>query len=160
MMTSLLLAQYALVQSARGALLDYCATLAPPDFTAPVPTFNNSSLRDLLVHVANAYQNWLGVVGQNQPRCYFDPAATPDVEVVRRHFQEVNELVISYCTYVGDDWQTTKPYTISKHDKALPLTPLALFTHALTHEFHHKGQLLSMSRQLGYTPVDTDVIRF
>ena len=160
MMTSLLLGQYALVKDARGALLDYCATLNPNDFTAPVPAFNNSSLRDLLVHVANVYQHWLGVVGQSQPRSYFDPATTPDVEAVRQQFQEVDELVISYCVYVDNQWQTAKSYTVPTRPGPLTLTPLALFTHVVTHEFHHKGQLLSMSRQLGYTPVDTDVIRF
>nr|WP_261382294.1 DinB family protein [Mucilaginibacter achroorhodeus] len=41
----------------------------------------------------------------------------------------------------------------------LNLSPLELFTHVITHEFHHKGQLVNMSRQLGYIPVDTDVIR-
>jgi uncharacterized damage-inducible protein DinB len=34
-----------------------------------------------------------------------------------------------------------------------------IFTHVITHEFHHKGQILSLSRHLGYTPVDTDIIR-
>ncbi|MFI5159066.1 MAG: DinB family protein [Sphingobacteriales bacterium] len=41
----------------------------------------------------------------------------------------------------------------------LTRSPFELFTHVTTHEFHHKGQVVSMSRQLGYTPVDTDVIR-
>jgi uncharacterized damage-inducible protein DinB len=39
-------------------------------------------------------------------------------------------------------------------------TPLQLFTHVITHEFHHKGQILSRCRQLGYVPVDTDILRF
>ncbi|MDF7813676.1 DinB family protein [Hymenobacter sp. YC55] len=160
MMTSLLLAQYALVQSARGALLDYCATLTPTDFIAPVPAFNNSSLRDLLVHVANVYWHWLGVVAQGKPRSYFDPATTLDVAAVHQLYQEVDTLVAAYGAYVGDQWQMAKPYTVSRRSEPLLLTPLALFTHVVTHEFHHKGQLLSMSRQLGYTPVDTDVIRF
>ncbi len=38
-------------------------------------------------------------------------------------------------------------------------TPFELFTHVITHEFHHKGQVLSLSRHLGYIPVDTDIIR-
>jgi len=39
-------------------------------------------------------------------------------------------------------------------------TPLQLFTHVLTHEFHHKGQIMTMCRILGYTPVETDVSLF
>ncbi|MCB0624495.1 MAG: hypothetical protein KDC43_11415, partial [Saprospiraceae bacterium] len=34
-----------------------------------------------------------------------------------------------------------------------------LFTHVVTHEFHHKGQILSLTRHLGFVPVDTDVMR-
>ncbi len=34
-----------------------------------------------------------------------------------------------------------------------------MFTHVITHEFHHKGQILSISRALGYIPVDTDIMR-
>ncbi|MNY72090.1 DinB family protein [compost metagenome] len=37
--------------------------------------------------------------------------------------------------------------------------PFKLFSHVITHEYHHKGQILSLSRHLGYTPVDTDIIR-
>jgi len=38
-------------------------------------------------------------------------------------------------------------------------TPATIFAHVTTHEFHHKGQILSISRHLGYVPVDTDIIR-
>ncbi|MNY69859.1 DinB family protein [compost metagenome] len=37
--------------------------------------------------------------------------------------------------------------------------PFKVFTHVITHEYHHKGQILSLSRHLGYTPVDTDIMR-
>ena len=37
--------------------------------------------------------------------------------------------------------------------------PFKLFSHVITHEFHHKGQILSLSRHLGYIPVDTDIMR-
>jgi len=158
-MTSLLLAQYALVQSSRAVLLDYCATLAPADFTAAVPAFNNSSLRDLLVHMANTYRHWLGVVAQGQPRSYYEPAAAPNVAAVQQLFREVDELVAAYCAQVQAHWQTPQPLSVPGRAALLPLTPLQLFTHVITHEFHHKGQLLSMSRQLGYIPIDTDIIR-
>lgn len=39
------------------------------------------------------------------------------------------------------------------------IQPLKLFTHVITHEYHHKGQILSLSRHLGYIPADTDIIR-
>ncbi len=54
-----------------------------------------------------------------------------------------------------------EPFTamIKHRDLTMTLTPMHLYTHVITHEFHHKGQILTMSRLLGYIPVDTDVIR-
>ncbi|TKC09723.1 DinB family protein [Pedobacter frigoris] len=35
-----------------------------------------------------------------------------------------------------------------------------IFTDVITHEFHHKGQAMTMARLLGHIPPDTDVMRF
>ncbi|WP_460555768.1 DinB family protein [Hymenobacter daeguensis] len=159
-MISAFLTQYELVRGARGALLDYCATLRPADFIAPVPAFNHSSMRDLLVHVAGAYSVWLGEVGlqRNTPRPV--AAEVPDVAAVRVLFGEVDALLADFCQHHAARWQQPTVFDFQRKSTALTLMPLQLFTHVVTHEFHHKGQVLGMSRQLGYTPVDTDVIRF
>jgi uncharacterized damage-inducible protein DinB len=39
-------------------------------------------------------------------------------------------------------------------------TPALVLHHVLTHAFHHKGQIVSMCRRLGYPVSDTDLIRF
>ncbi|MCC3157499.1 DinB family protein [Hymenobacter sp. 15J16-1T3B] len=158
-MDDLLRAQYALTQSARGVLLDYCASLTPAHLVAPLPAFNNSSIRDLLVHMANTYYHWLGVVARQLPPRYFEPAAVPDVAALRTCFARVDELVTEFLARAAGHEQQAEWLTVTRRPEPLPLTPLQLFTHVLTHEFHHKGQVLSMSRQLGYLPVDTDVIR-
>ncbi|WP_165903869.1 DinB family protein [Hymenobacter gummosus] len=151
--------QYALVHSARGALLDYCATLRPADLLAPVPAFNHSSMRDLLVHVARTYQYWLGQVGLQRPGPLPYPPDAPDLAALRGLFAAVDALVDEFGAHVAGRWLEEAPYALPPAGRPLPLTPLQLFTHVITHEFHHKGQVLSMSRQLGYTPIDTDVIR-
>ncbi|RAK65118.1 DinB family protein [Hymenobacter edaphi] len=151
--------QYALVQSARGALLDYCAALAPADFVVPLPAFNDSSIRSLLLHTANTYRHWLGVVARQHPRTYFDVAAMPDVAAARTCFATVDALMLDFLAYAAGREQQAAPLAVPGRPAPLSFTPLQLFTHVITHEFHHKGQVLSMSRQLGYVPVDTDVIR-
>ncbi|MFD1258691.1 DinB family protein [Mucilaginibacter terrae] len=37
---------------------------------------------------------------------------------------------------------------------------LQIFTHTITNEFHHKGQILIIFRLLGQTPPGSDMIRF
>jgi uncharacterized damage-inducible protein DinB len=160
-MLDILKAQYAMVQSARIALLNYCATVAPADFVCPLPGFADKSMRDLLLHVVNTYRSWLGRIAQGQPYPAQEPEAAPDVATLRALFQEIDGLVASFSAAIGEEeWQLTEDVAAAGRDRPLRLTPLELFMHVITHEFHHKGQVLTMSRQLGYQPADTDVIRF
>jgi len=74
-------------------------------------------------------------------------------------FEQVDEFVKNFLEKYSSDYE--RPFTKTIAHKGIPVTvmPLQLFTHVITHEFHRKGQILTMSRLLGYTPVDTDVIR-
>ncbi|MEH6996494.1 DinB family protein, partial [Neobacillus drentensis] len=40
----------------------------------------------------------------------------------------------------------------------LSITPRKLLLHTITHECHHKGQIVAMLRQMGYEPPNTDVL--
>jgi uncharacterized damage-inducible protein DinB len=68
-------------------------------------------------------------------------------------------FVLEFLKKYSDDYRRSLTREIKRKGITLTLTPLQLFTHVITHEFHHKGQILTMSRTLGYIPVDTDVIR-
>lgn len=37
-------------------------------------------------------------------------------------------------------------------------TPRQLLIHSITHEFHHKGQIVAMLRLLNHTPENTDIL--
>ncbi|GAA4045231.1 DinB family protein [Hymenobacter glaciei] len=151
--------QYALVASARSVLLDYCATLAPEHFAAPVAAMNNGSIRDLLVHGAGCYCHWLGQVGLGQTATLPQPEMVSDVATLRAVFAGVDALVADFRQHYAAEWLTPRLFVLPRQPQPHELTPLQLYTHTVTHEFHHKGQVLSMSRLLGYVPVDTDIIR-
>lgn len=157
-MKEIWIAQFRLVQSARSVLLGYCETLTPEHFVASVPGFgHDGSIRNLLVHNANTYQYWIGC------HCFGRAVHYPPYE----HFTTVNDcriylnsmdlLVAEFISQFGDVY--SKEITSFRRDQPTTATPLAVFTHVTTHEFHHKGQILSMSRHMGYVPVDTDIIR-
>ena len=83
-----------------------------------------------------------------------------NVDSVKMLYREADGLVAGFLDFFGDD--TNRPITNKVRSGAIVVntTPLELFTHMLTHEFHHKGQIMSMCRLLGHTPPDTDVIRY
>lgn len=119
--------------------------------------FANKSMRDLLLHVAETYQFWVGEFGLNQPQRWDDPKPA-DILVIRKRFSEVDKLVDAMIQKYGNSLESPIKGSASGHE--VVVTAFKLFSHVTTHEFHHKGQILTMSRLLGYTPIDTDIIRF
>ncbi len=147
--------QYIYVHGARGILLDYCKKITPEHFLFENPSFGNGgSMRNLLVHTANSYQAWIGgrVLGKSIQKLNFSD------------YRHVNDIAILYAAidelmaaFFESAISLTKEITFEKGGYQQSASPLKIFTHVITHEFHHKGQLLSMSRYLGYTPTDTDI---
>jgi uncharacterized damage-inducible protein DinB len=149
--------QYELLQGARGVLLDYCETLAPEDFTRELKDFGRGSIRNLLVHIVNTHRYWLEMFARNQPVVFTEPGAVREAAEARRLFAQADAAVWEFIRCFREGYET--PITGNLRGQAVTATPTMLFTHVITHEFHHKGQILSMSRHLGYLPPDTDVLR-
>jgi len=149
--------QYELVKSARKALLDYCATIAPAHFVEENSTFGRGSIRNLLIHNLNTYQWWIGKNALQQEVGFTSYESVTDVAATSAHFEAVDAFMETF--FLQFENRELEPVSASLREKTFLSTPLELFTHVISHEFHHKGQILSLSRHLGYLPVDTDIIR-
>ena len=154
----IVLQQYEYVKSARGALLQYCAAIPIEQLQQGHDTFNGSSIIKLLVHSANTYQYWLKHVGLQQESAYPHTGMMMNITDIKALYETTNIIVQDFIGHFSEKWMES--FTARQPNRELQLTPWQLFTHVITHEFHHKGQILTMSRLLGYIPADTDVIRF
>ena len=152
------IAQYKMVQGSRAVLLDYCDAITQAHFLAGHTGFGKGgSIRNLLVHIGQVYQYWIGEHALNREVQYPDYSDIAIVQDCRVFFAHVNTLVNEFISRFADTPDAV--LTSIRNNKETSTTAFEVFTHVITHEFHHKGQVLSISRQLGYTPVDTDVIR-
>lgn len=151
--------QYSLIQSSRKALFHYCDTVSQQHLVLAHPAFGTKSIRDLLVHIANAYGFWIGTFGLRKPSP--SPVDTPEsMEEIRNIYSGVDHLMLEFIDAYGPSWGQMINGRASQNRVEMNVSVLKLFTHVTTHEFHHKGQILTISRLHGYTPADTDVIRF
>jgi uncharacterized damage-inducible protein DinB len=158
-MYTALLHQYQLVISSREAVFNYLETMKPEDLLKPVASFNNESIGSLMIHSADTYTSWLVNFARQEQRSFSTSDNYKDPASIRATFEQINLMVNDFLNHFKDTLDA--PLTLPKKEgMELTLSPLQLFTHVVTHEFHHKGQIMNMSWQLGYIPVDTDVIRF
>ena len=154
---SILGKQYELLLGSRMVMLDFIERELPGQFAEPVAEFNGSTVRYLLVHTANTYKHWLGNFGMNAGLMFADENIINDIPAIRAVYAEVDRLVNDFLDKFEDGLD--EPVINHLRRQELALTPLQLFTHVLTHEFHHKGQIMTMCRLLADMPTDTDIIR-
>jgi uncharacterized damage-inducible protein DinB len=149
--------QYEWIQRTRESLFEYCEGLSSEDYRQELASFGGDSIRDLHLHVVNCYRIWLGcrALGQSLPEVMKESVNT--VEDMREIFRETDALIQEFLEKYAGNWDHTVKVTFRSGDCA-EFTALWLFTHTITHEFHHKGQIVKIGRQLGYTPPDTDLI--
>ncbi|HMG08853.1 MAG TPA: DinB family protein [Mucilaginibacter sp.] len=157
-MYTILQQQYQLVLSARGALFDYCQAVGTVDLLKPMPAFNNECVISQLVHTANCYLFWLACTAMKQQTTFFISKEIQDINTVREIYKKVDRVMDEFLEHFRGSLDEPRPL-LRPDGSGLTRSPFELFTHVITHEFHHKGQVVNMSRQLGNTPVDTDVIR-
>lgn len=150
--------QYELVRGSREVLLDYCRGISPEDLLAANPSFGRGgSIRNLLVHIANTYEFWIGRMALKKEFEFTPYDAITSMGDAARLFASTDSLVFEFLKWLEKDEPAEVRYTIGGTEGSAP--PFKIFSHVITHEFHHKGQILSMGRHLGYLPVDTDIMR-
>ena len=114
-------------------------------------------MRNLIVHVANSYQYWIIA------HCFGEQVKS----LVYEEFVNIADCRSLYEMVDGHVERLISSFASDPHKeiqsvnggKSFSASPFKVFAHVTTHEYHHKGQVLSISRHLGYVPVDTDVIR-
>ncbi|WP_028775935.1 DinB family protein [Shimazuella kribbensis] len=156
--------QYDWVKQTRAILLDFCEEIEPNDFTRKVTGFGFPSIRDLLVHIADCYIAWLGsfvLLHTKKPLTPKEYLKQMDIQAVRDRFALSDKYVEQFFKTLTPDqrnipmereilWRNTEDF--------ITTTPNKLLLHTITHEFHHKGQIVTMARQMGYDEIPgTDI---
>ena len=148
--------QYEFVKDSRNVLFEYCKTISEEDFVNQNNSFGRGgSMRNLLVHIANTYEYWIANLALKQNITYAEYESYKTIQEVIALFDGVNNFMEAFIFAIDQSDKIT--YKIEDIENSVK--PFKLFSHVITHEYHHKGQILSLSRHLGYIPVDTDIMR-
>jgi uncharacterized damage-inducible protein DinB len=149
---------YGWVVETRAGLLSFLEGLLFDVVARELDDVGHGSMRGLLLHVAGCYRWWLHAYVNELPMPKRDDKSYPDMRSIRKAFSEVDAIADTFC----DSWAGSSDATLSRRvpwgEKPLVVTPRWLFTHATTHEFHHKGQIVMLCRRLGHPPAETDLV--
>jgi len=144
---------------ANARSLEGASAVSSADFTKEVGG-SFASLRGTLAHVYGAEWIWLERWRGTSPRKLPFSLDFPDVETIRSRWQDVEREqkefldsldagrlaeVISYVNLKGETF-------------AYPLR--RMLQHVVNHSTYHRGQVATLLRQLGATPLSTDLLLY
>jgi uncharacterized damage-inducible protein DinB len=140
-------------QSMRRELLCFLAPLPISVLTASLPEYGQGSILNTLTHVADCYGGW---VGKTLLEEYWAFAETPDnLPGLTARFARVDALLerALACPRMesGAAFEC-----VGMAGNRRQVTARWLVLHPITHEFHHKGQVVTLLRKLGH-PVTVDL---
>jgi uncharacterized damage-inducible protein DinB len=154
---ALLLFQYN--QWANRKILDACAALSPEQFTKDLGT-SFQSVRGTLAHIYGAEWVWQERIGGRwHPNL---PAASdfPDCAFVRAKLEEKDRELIDYVSKLTPA-EIDSVLQYKNLDGKEFSSPIWQILHQLSnHGTYHRGQIVTLLRQLGAKGVSTDVIGF
>lgn len=154
--------EYEWVKETRQILLKQCKELNKQDLTKEFG-FGFQSIKDSLIHIAGCYHAWLGsfVLSETStPLLTKDEMVEMQIEDIQRYFQQADQYVHAVIEQFNNklDDMIEKELDWKIGSGLVRKTPHQLLTHSITHEFHHKGQIVVMLRLLGHIPKNTDIL--
>lgn len=139
--------------------LDSCATLTPEQFTRDMGS-SFRSVRDTLAHIYGAEWLWLERWHERVPTTLPSSADFPDLRTLRARWEEHDRNLREYVNALTP--ATLQRVIKYKNTRGTPYEgPIEpMLAHVINHSTYHRGQVVTLLRQLGGTPVTTDLIGF
>lgn len=136
---------------ARTRILDAVERLTPEQYTRDLQS-SFPSVRDTLVHLLSAEQNWYLRWQGTSPTGMLDPSEFPDLESLRTAWTTHESKMRRFVDDLGETGvQRELDYrTLNGTESRSAMWEMIL--HVVNHGTYHRGQVTTMLRQLGAAP--------
>ena len=146
-------------QWADGRLLDACSPLTNEQFTRDLGS-SFRSVRDTLVHLYGAEWVWNERMEGRSPTSLVSGTGFPDLASVRAKLEEMDSYYLDFVTRLTQQ-DLDRVFTYKSFAGEEFSNPIWQTLHQLSnHASYHRGQVVTLLRQLGAKPATTDLIAF
>jgi uncharacterized damage-inducible protein DinB len=133
----------------------YFTPLSHEQFTQDV-NYSHGSVRDQIVHLMSVDEVWFSELRGVEPSEPFNPATFDDRNIIRGHWDSVEQSMRGYLANLRDDMLFDKPIEEPEEDKDLIVWQVLL--HVVNHGTDHRAQLLRLLNDLGVNTEYQDYI--
>ena len=144
---------------ANARSLQASSTVSPADFTKEVGG-SFASLRGTLAHMYGAEWIWLERWGGTSPRKLPFALDFPDVETIRSRWQDVEREQKEFLGGLDQGRLAEVISYVNLKGEAFAYPLRRMLQHVVNHSTYHRGQVATLLRQLGATPLSTDLLLY
>lgn len=134
-----------------------CAEIPDDDRHRDMDAFFGS-IHDTLDHIFYGDQAWMNRFTGRPVGVAIGEELHADFTGLRRDREKMDAFIIAWCDKLDDAWlQENFEYTSNVDGETRVLPAWVLVTHMFNHQTHHRGQVTTLMKQLGYDPGITDL---
>lgn len=144
-------------QWATDRVMSIVETLSEEQFTKDMGS-SHGGIQGTLAHILASHEMWLSRWQGKPSPTTIDANGGPTLAEAKQFWNEIQQKLTAFVNgLTEDDLQTPISYTNTKGESYS--TPLVqMMQHLVNHATYHRGQIVTMLRQLGVKPVNTDMI--
>ncbi len=150
---------YAFNRWATNCLVGAARLLSPADLTRDIGT-SHGSVRGTLVHMLWAEWIWLQRWRGESPKRVFAQDQFPDVDAIESRWRDVEREQQDFITALTDDHLHIRLSYENLQGEHWEYSLAHMMLHVVNHSSYHRGQVVTLLRQLGQTPPATDFLVF
>ena len=144
---------------ARGRMLDAIRPLTAEQFTAPLGN-SFSSVRDTVVHIYSAEWVWHMRCQGQSPTAPLAAEDYPDLATIESAWLDLAGKWRAFVDALGTDQYLQEIDYRQMNGQAFRSPVWHIVQHVVNHSTYHRGQVMTLLRQLGAGAVSTDLIVF
>ena len=133
----------------------FVTRLTPEQFTQPVG-YSHGAVRDQIVHLMDVEEVWFSELRGVQPSQPLPAADGDDRQILRAHWDNVEQMMRGYLAALRDDMLFQKPIKEPEEDKELMVWQVLL--HVANHGTDHRAQILRSLNDMGLETPPQDYI--
>ena len=151
---------YAFNSWANRRLLESLQTLSHEEFARDLGS-SHGGIHGTLIHAMGAEDIWLRRWKGESPSRFYGTAEFPTLGAVAGHWGAVDTALLEFSRWLRAD-ADIEAVTAYKDLKGNAYSqPLwQLMQHVVNHSTYHRGQIVTMQRQLGFAPTGTDLVTY
>lgn len=122
---------------------------------------SHGGVHGTLVHLMGAEEIWLQRWKGNSPTTFLAPKDFPTFEAVSNRWEMIEMEMMGFCHMLKTDediGRIVKYKDLKQNEYSQPLWQL--MQHLVNHCSYHRGQVVTLLRQMGVKPVGTDLITY